>query len=324
MRLYTHYKDITIGLAYSYLDGEKEHPRALDPWYPRVDHIIAVNGRYRTPQTPEMRRKNMSNFSTDNSFDVLKSRYGDKLTHQDYYGTQLEKRQKCFDIAGELGCDVVIVWDTDDIIHPDYQDWDRFYRQLAYVYEYNPSEYIFKMYCWIPSREKWSPQHNGVEANTWMKYDRIHRDPSNLRYAQNHCTWSMKNVTDEQINEWKWHPDHINRTDLECPFNKYGNTVLDGVRFTTDRALRTKDQLEYGDGWAWQNMHWENYEFNVKPYVHHQGLKFEYEGLLEQYPTLEYYFDKDGRLVPYYLEKGKYVVIKPDRTTEVLQQALAK
>jgi len=327
MRLYTHYKDITIGLAYSYLDGEQEHNRALEPWISKVDHIIAVDGRYKTPQTPEMRRKNTCNYSTDNSYDVLEKICGDKFIYDKFYGTQIEKRQKCFDIAGELGCDVVIVWDTDDIIHRDFQDWDTFYRQLAYVYEYNPSEYVFKMYCWIPSREKWSPQHNGVEPNAWMKYDRIHRDPASLRYAQNHCTWSLKDVTDEQINEWKWQPEHINRTDLECPFNKYGNTVLDGIRFTTDRDFRTADQLVYGDGWAWQNMHWESYEYIIKPYWQKKGFELVYEGLkARKYPNLEYYFDDGGldgkvKLVPYYVDdKGRYIIIKPDYTEELYKE----
>jgi hypothetical protein len=269
-----------------------------------------------------MRRKNLPNYSTDNSHDVLKTRYGDKLTHEDFYGTQIEKRQKCFDIAGDLGCDIVIVWDSDDIIHPDYQDWNKFFKQIEALVEHFPEEYTYKMWAWIPKLKDWSPQHNAVNPETWIKYDRVHKDPKNLKYVNSHYTWTTKDVTTEQINQWKWR--NPESSDTDNPYYKQGTVVLDGIRITTNRALRTKEQLLFGDGWAWQNMHWENFEYNVKPYVHHQGLKFEYEELLERYPNLEYYFDKDGRLIPYYLDKGKYVVIKPDRTKEVLQEALAK
>jgi hypothetical protein len=320
MRITTQYKDIKIGLCFSYLDAEKEIPRALDPWYPHVDHIIAVNGRYWTPQTPEMKKKHYSPFSTDNSYQILKERYDDKLTHADFYGNQLEKRQKSFDIAAELGCEIVIVVDSDDYIHPDFQDWNKFYKRLAHIYEYNPDEYTFKMYYWIPNFSDWTPQYNEVSPQSWVKYDRIHKDPGNLRYTQNHYTWCNKDVTDEQINEWRW--SHEASPEADNPLYKLGKIMIDGVRFTTNRNLRTRDHLEFGDGWTFQNMHWETFEHILKPDAHHQGLSYEFEYLQTQYPNLEYYFgppDSEDKspLIPYYLdEKGRYVIIKPDRTIQ--------
>lgn len=322
MRICTAHKDITIGLCFSYYNAEKEIVRALTPWHTHVDHIIAVDGRYKTPLTPDMRKKNLPNYSTDESEYILNLRFGRNLTHDKLFDTQIEKRQKCFDIAGELGCDVVIVWDSDDLIHPDYQYWNKFFKQIEAMVEYFPEEYTYKMWAWIPKLKDWSPQHNAVSPETWIRYDRVHRDPKNLKYVNSHYTWTTKDVTTEQINQWKW--SHPEAPDTDNPYYKQGSTILDGIRITTNRALRTKEQLLFGDGWAWQNMHWENFEYNVKPYVHHQGLKFEYEDLLKEYPTLEYYFDKDGRLIPYYEKDGQYIIIKPDRTKEVLQEALAK
>ena len=324
MRIESHLtKDIKVGLLFSYYNAEKETPRALDPWYPHVDHIIAIDGRYKTPITPEMRSKGLTDYSTDNSEHLLKTRYHDKITHERFFGTQIEKRQKCFDISADLGCDIVIVWDSDDIIHPDYQDWERFWKQIAYIHEYNKDEYVFKMYAWIPSREEWTPQHNEVLPNTWVKYDRIHKGVKDLRYAQTHYTWALKTVTDEQINKWRWHKDHINKPELENPYLRQGTALVDGIRISTNRALRTKAQLTFGDGWTWQNMHWEAYEYQTKPYWKSKNFELVYEALKKRkYPNLEYYFspmDNVGRvyLIPYYInEKGDYVIIKTEQNKE--------
>jgi len=310
---------MNIGLAYSYLNGEQEHSRALKPWLPHVDYIIALDGRYRTPLTPAMRRKNLPNYSTDNSFEVLEKLCGHKFIYDKLFASQIDKRNRTFEIAGELGCDIVIVWDTDDIIHPDYQDWNKFFKQIEVMVEHFPEEYTYKMYCWIPSVKDWSPQHNEVPPETWIKYDRVHR-PKNLRYTHTHYNWCLKDVTDKEIDEWRW--SHSDR--LENPYYKQGNTILDGIRFTTNRALRTREQLIFGDGWAWQNQHWEAYEFDTKAYYVNKNLVLAYEELkATKYPNLEYYFplpDEKGRvfLTPYYEKDGQFIRIKPDMTEEIL------
>lgn len=312
-----------IGLAVSYLNSELEIPRALDPWYPKVDHIIAVDGRYKTPLTPTMHKNRSPNYSTDNSYEVLEKRYGDKLVYDKLFDTQIAKRNKCFEIAAELGCDIVITWDTDDIIHPnpDYQDWNKFFKQITVMLEHFPEEYTFKMWAWIPSTKDWSPQHNAVPPNTWIKYDRIHKEPENLKYINSHYTWTTKDITNKEINEWKWaHPE---ASYIDNPYFKQGNTIIDGIRITTDRKFRTPDQLTYGDNWAWQNMHWEAYEYDIKPYWENKGFALVYEALKAKYPErdMRYYFSSEdnAKLIPYYIDKkGRYVIIKPDFTEEIL------
>jgi hypothetical protein len=304
---------LKLGLAYSYLNAEKEIPRSLKPWVDKVDHIIAVNGRYWTPQSPAMLKKNYSRFSTDNSYRVLKEVCGDKLTHEDFYGTQMEKRQRCFDIAGELGCDFVLVWDTDDLIYES-PNWDRFYKQLNAVYEGWPEQYLFEMQAWIPDRKTWSPQHNEVKPNTWVPYVRIHKNPGEMYYCLNHWSWAFKKHTREEIYKYVFNNPAVNPIDPEQ--NKYllkSRMTIDAVKITTDRVLRTADQLTFGDEWAWQNMHWENFHYMVEAFTHHHGGKFVYEELMKKYPNIQYYFDEGGRLIPFHqdLKTKEYIIHKP-------------
>lgn len=300
-------QDITITLCFSYLNAEKEIPRCLKPWIPYVDYVAAVDGRYWTPLPPHLAKKYKSRYSTDKSYQVLKEVCGsDKLIHEDLYGTQMEKRQRCFDIAGELKSDIAIVFDSDDFIHPDYQDWDKFYKQLLAAFVLHEDELIFYMNAWIPSEELWPKQHNAVPSNMWRKYARIHKNPGNMRYAQSHYTWAKKDVTDDMINKWKW--EHLNNeTDMENPNNPYllqHHILIDGVRVGTDRTLRDTAALEFGDGWAFQNMHWENYHYNIKPYVKYKGLH-----VMEEHPKLKgmnYYFNSNGQLT-FYNKHGKQI-----------------
>ena len=265
-----------LGLLFSYLNAEKEIPRALDAWYPHVDHIIAVDGKYKVPQSPEMKAKNYPDYSTDNSEHILKTRYPDKITHERFLGSQMEKRQRCMDIAGELGCDYAIIWDSDDFLHPDYKDWNKFMKQLESTQYWD--DQIFKMWAWIPSEKEWSKQHNAVPSNYWMKYNRVHKDPGNQRYVLNHFTFTTKDITDDEIN--KWDCDHTvapGLAPLENPYILQSNIVLDGIRITTDRKFRSDYQLAFGDGWAWQNLNEENWRHVVIPTVKRVGYRIPYE-----------------------------------------------
>ena len=314
-------------IGFSYLNSEHEIPRCLSPWVKgdHVDYVIGINGRYWTPMPPQMKGK-QPNYSTDNSYEVLKQVCGDKLIHENFYGNQMEKRQKYLDIAGDLKCDILIVVDSDETIHPNHQDWDRFDKQLEAVTTHWNDD-MFSMWVWIPDAKLWPKQWNAIPSNAWRKYVRIHRNPGQQRYTQNHWTFTKKDITEEQIYEWRWATPNVDNDptlQIENPYLLKENITLDGIRLRTDRMLRTNDQLVFGDGWAWQNMHWENFEFNIKPYVHHKGQKFEIEQMQEKDPRIKYYFDEKGYLIPYYFdEKGQYVIIKPDRTEEVLKKALA-
>lgn len=309
---------LKLGIAFSYLNAEKEIPRSLKPWVPQVDHIIAVNGRYWTPQTPEMLKKQYSRFSTDNSYKVLKEVCGDKLSHEDFYGTQMEKRQRTFDIAGELGCDFVIVWDSDDLIYGE-PNWDRFHKQIQALAEAWPEQQLFQMEAWIPKLKLWSPQHNEVRPESWVPYTRIHKNPGDMYYCLNHWSWASKKYSREEIYKYVFDNPAINPLDAEQ--NKYllkSRMTIDAVKITTDRVLRTRDQLTFGDQWAFQNMHWENFHYLVEAHAHHYGGKFVFEKLKEQkYPNLEYFFDPRAELIPYHIDSNHKIVLHPNASRNI-------
>jgi len=309
-------------IGYSYYNAEKETPRSLDSWYPQVDYIIALDGRYKTPLSPAMSRMKLSDYSTDNTEHLLKTRYPDKIVHERLFATQIEKRQRYLDIAGELGCDYLIVWDSDDYIHPQYKEWDFFNKQLENELKF-PNHRIYDMWAWIPSVELWPQQHNEVPPNAWRQYTRIHKNPGTMRYAQTHWTFADKKVTDDDINKFLW----AHGETIENPYYIKSSTTIDGIRFTTDRILRSSRDLEFGDGWAYQNMHWEAYEYQTKPYWKDKGFELAYESIkTKKHPNLQYYFpppDELGRvyLTPYYInEKGEYIRIKPDMVEEKITE----
>ncbi len=321
-----------LGLGFSYWNSAKEIPRSLKPWLPHVDYIVAVDGRYWTPESPEMKKMNIPNFSTDNSFEVLQEICGYKLFHDKLYAPQMEKRQLCLDIAGDLDCDFMIVWDSDDYIHPQHQDFVKFKGQLESVLKWWDDD-LFYMQAWIPDEKLWPRQHNaGIPDNSWKEYTRIHKNPGNQRYTKNHFTFTKKDVTDKQIYEWEWdennwiqNEDENNPTlnkqlgiqvintnkvlKMPNPFLLHPHIIIDGVRITTDRKFRSQEQLTFGDGWAWQNAKYEDYmEYLLA--AKHVGLKMG----LEDY---EYFFDENGKRQSYNKDG---TVMTPEQVTKAINQ----
>lgn len=240
---------------------------------------------------------NLPEYSTDETEETLKRVCGDKLVYERFSAEQMIKRQRCFDIAGELKCDFAIVFDSDDYIHPDYQDWNKFNGQLEAVLKHFTDDDLFYMWAWIPDEKLWPRQHNeGIKPNTWKRYVRIHKNPGQMRYVKNHFTWCKKDVTDKQINEWNWNPDNwtfdkdLNRSMpiSDNPYILAAAINIDGIRFTTDRVFRSADSVKFGDGWAWQNLHYETYMYDILPAAKARGMKVG----LEDY---EYYFDENGK-----------------------------
>jgi hypothetical protein len=302
---------LKLAIGFSFYNSAKEIPRALDPWYDHVDYIIAIDGRYWTPQTPDMIKKGLSKYSGDKSEQVLKERYSDKLIYEKLFDTQMNKRQRYMDLAGENDVDFLITIDSDDLIYQS-PNWDRFHKQLNALYEAWPDQQVFDMMAWIPDRKSWQPQHNEVKPNSWVPYTRIHKNPADTYYCLNHWSWAFKKHSREEIYKYVFDNPAINPLDPES--NKYllkSRMMVDAVKITTDRVLRTQDQLTFGDEWAWQNMHWENFYYLVEAFAHSTGGKFVYEQLKEQYPNIQYYFDEGGRLVPFHEEKGEYIIHKP-------------
>lgn len=254
---------LKIAVGFSYLNAYNEIPPSLDPWYerPEISHIIAIDGRYRTPLPPWIRKQNLPNASTDGSEHLLKTRYPDKIVHARMYATQMQKRQQIFEIAGTLDVDYLIVIDTDEYIHPDYQDWDLFFKQLEAVDKYWPNERIMQLHVYIPNETLWPRQLNVVLGDTFRTYYRVHRKPSSMRYVFTHYTWADKNTTDQQINEWTWNPAHSNFIDIkENPHYIHSNVTLDGIRLTTNRQYRPQSELDFGESWTFQEINWENFK----------------------------------------------------------------
>ena len=296
----------TIGLAFCFRNSEKEIPRALKPWLPHVDYVIAVDGLFKLPYSPKMIDNALQNealrtiYSTDNSKQILKDICGDKLWYDIIYGTQIQKRQLAFDIAGKLGVDVLIVMDSDEYIHPDYMDFESFYRKIGLVTEYNGTdEDIFWMNAWIPDNKKWSRQFNNVPENIWRRYTRIHYKPSNQKYILNHFTFTHKDTTEEDlVKHYLLRGDGSSQIDnpwaIENPFINYPHLSVDGVRFTTDRDLRTDTANEYGNGWTWQWLEEEKY----RTYLVEMKV-LNHQDKVTDYKPGTYYFNEHRVLTPY-------------------------
>jgi hypothetical protein len=112
----------------------------------------------------------------------------------------------------------------------------------------------------------------------------------------------------------------------EHPYLLKDGPTIDGVRFTTNRLLRTKTDLEWGDGWAFQNMHWEAYHYQTEAQAKHLGLTIMFDKLKEtKFPDLDYYFGLNGMLVAYHLDKeGNYIIVNADGSEQTLEEAYHK
>jgi hypothetical protein len=299
MKIVTEEIDLDIALAFCFRNSEPEIPRALKPWVDKVDHFIAVDGLFKLPYSPKMIENALTDetlrtvYSTDNSKQLLKDLCGDKLWYETIYATQNEKRQLAMDVAGKMGADVLIVWDTDEYIHPDYADFDKFFRNIAKVVNNNHGqEDLYWMTAWIPDEEKWPRQYNKVADNTWKRYTRIHHIPKNHKYVLNHYTFTHKNVKEEDIIRFAL--EH--GTEVENPYLNYPHITVDGVRIAMDRDLRNPVKNEYGNGWTWQLLHEEKYRIWL------QEMKVMGHTKVVERDTRKlgtYYFNEHGQMTPY-------------------------
>ena len=226
---------VAIGMCF--LNKEKEIKRALDPIYKHVDYVIGIHGRFINYEAPY-------DYSTDNSEEVFK-KYPNAIVERYKPAFQPDMRQHYLDIAGELGCKWLIVWDTDDILYPspECQNWDRFYTNLKRYSKKFPDYRIFKMKSWIPDDKQWRKAYNCANAsNSWVPYIRIHKDPGTMRYCLYcHYWWAPKDATDEDLIMQKRGMFIADQT-------------IDGIRLTTNSFLRSNKDLDIRDRWAWNNI----------------------------------------------------------------------
>lgn len=248
-------KKIAIGLI-GY-ESKREIPRCLDPWVGHIDTMILGDGKFD-------HYDGQNDYSQDGWLEFAEKRYGDKCEVVTYKhaGRQVDKRQKYLDIAGELNCDFLIAVDTDEYIHPQYQDWQKFYKQLYHLSE-AIEDRMFYQWVWIPDEKLWPKQGNKFPSNYWGRSAKIHKDPGTMRFcSHSHFAWCSKDVTDEQL--YKWQIENTRNVDndmvqqIENPYIFQARNTLEGVRVTMDRTLRTKEQIQKGEDWAIRNWHEES------------------------------------------------------------------
>lgn len=198
--------------------------RALDGVYKNVDVMIIIDGKYFGFEWPY-------DFSQDEWLEEVGKRYPNAITMR-YSAEQMDKRQKYLDVAAEEGCDYVMVWDSDDYVHPEFQDWDLFYKMLEMRAKNSPEEQLFWMWCWV--KPEWAKNFNIVKDNTWMRYVRVIKDPGSVKYFITHYTMIRKDDPEQKMLEAK------------CD--------IDGVRFTLDSVQRSPEFIASGRKWAKWNI----------------------------------------------------------------------
>jgi hypothetical protein len=244
------YSNVKVCIGLSYFDSFKEL-RRINQTLPRWMPIIGIDGRYKLYPSDH-------DYSTDGSTEFLSRR--PYTTIEQFSGDQIDKRQRYLDIAGDLGYDYVIVMDTDEYIQPGYDDWDLFLRQLETIQRLRWDDYIFKIWIWIQPEDKWKHNGNTIGYNIWHEYNRIMKDPGNLKYYLTHYTWRLKDDNSPGVDTLK---------------SYYS---VDGVRFTADSLLRTPQWLANSNKWAMANMQHER----VRIWMQKKGLnKFADKVLVE-------------------------------------------
>jgi hypothetical protein len=223
--------DINIAICQSwYLDRlgvERSYTSCnMDDSY-APQHFIAVDGpftlfRLRDRPTPPL--------SDDGSREFLKKQK--KVTIIDYQGSEVEKRTAYLKKAEELGCDAIIIIDSDEYLHPDYRNWKEFRWWLArYANSYDPYCYgiIFNIMSWID--RDYVKAYNTTEVNEFTLVPRVWHAPKNLEYYNGVHYW-------------------IRRKNSDVPNEKLGSTILTiehGVRIAQDSKLRSPVMLEARD-----------------------------------------------------------------------------
>jgi hypothetical protein len=294
-------KDIKLALGFSCNNNtEQELVRSLDPWVDRVDVIIAIEGRYRIPYSPTMLKSYISPKYGENTLEILQGHYGeDKIHFLKFYGEQVHKRQRYLDHADTIGCDAVIVFDTDEILMDSAMkgitaEWNRFYKKIGLAVEFSEGEAnMLDMWSWIPDEQTWPRHFNNAITNTWKTWHRIYINPGKQKYILNHYTTADKNVTELEVLGFATQEENKAKRN---PYLIYPMGTAEGVRFTTDRKLRTKDANNYDSTWSWQLIHEEIY----RAYLWELKANKMDEVYEKQYrEPYTYWFDSNGRPVMY-------------------------
>ena len=216
-----------IGIGFSYFDNIKEIPRALDPVAPHVHRIYAIDGRYQYYESDH-------DHSIDGSTGLIKQRYPNARVEY-FSGYQPEKRQKYFDMAGEDGCHWLIGLDTDEYVHPQFQDWDFFLKHLKLAMDYPDQRFFMRLF--IPP--EYDLAGNIFQIGEFNLSARVYRNPGNIKHAfGSHYLLMPKDAQEEDLLTGK--------ADLIGP----ERGIIDGVRLMTDSTHRSATTLARRDSWA--------------------------------------------------------------------------
>jgi hypothetical protein len=218
---------IKMDVGYSFFQSEKEIKRSLYPFAPHVHKIHAVDGRYQYYEGGPL-----GDFSNDDSVRLIEALPNASVYY--YTGLQFKKRQVYFDAATDA--DFLFVLDTDEYIHPDYMDWDRFYEDLEKCSNEYPNMDIFSIKIYF--HHNYEKAFNVVELGGWQSYMRIIRNPSTIEYDLTHYTYVKKG---DKKHNW-----------LTGPHQR----EVEGIRLATDSIFR-QDIIKERDKWAWDNMQHE-------------------------------------------------------------------
>jgi len=246
---------------------------------------IYVDGRYALFDWPD-------DYSTDGSIEFM-SNQPNTFVYR-FTGFQPDKRQIYLEMAGYADKKFLIVIDTDEYIHKDYCDWDKFLKDLTRKSEKYPDEQIFKMKVFMD--KKWTRAWNKhVRRGYFRKYVRIHKNPGQQKYVgASHFMWANKDYTDEML--------------ITDP-KKYGvydaPHTIDGVRLGTDSALRSKQFLNAREKWAFNNIHEERRRLYNKIAIHKYKVPPNQSTVSE---NVYWTYDKDG--VPLRDKNGNVILSK--------------
>ena len=214
---------LDVGFPYFATHPYQAHEirRALDSIYKHVNKIYCIDGRF--TEFPNKRQ-----YSLPMITDMIKVRYPNTevIKIQD---TQLVKRQAYLDASD---ADYLLVMDSEDFVHPEHQNWNKFYGELQEVYD--EPELLYYLWFWVDP--KWKASANPVCMETWQKYIRIHKHPSKQKYHMNHYTWRIKDDNSVNLN------------------SLLAKKTLGGIKLTCDSQYRSKEFLE-------QKAIWEQEDF---------------------------------------------------------------
>jgi hypothetical protein len=150
----------------------------------------------------------------------------------DHQGSEVEKRTAYLRKAEELGCDAIIVIDSDEYLHPEYRNWKEFRWWLArYANSHDPYGYgmIFNMMSWID--KDYVKAYNTTEVDEFTLVPRVWHSPKNLEYYNGVHYW-------------------VRRKNSDIVGERLGTTILTiqhGIRIAQDSKLRSSEMLEARD-----------------------------------------------------------------------------